>query len=208
MTLKMNRSSCASGSGYVPSISSGFWVARTKNGASSGEPLASDGDLVLLHRLEQARLGLRGGPVDLVGEDEVREDRPGLELEDPLAVLLDEDVRARDVGRHQVRRELDPAERAVDDVGDGPHEHRLAEARDALEQDVAVGEQAGERLADERGLADDDLADLAFDGLGAFGEGLGRQAGAVRERGWSGHGASCGERRPTGRHLDGSSELK
>src|SRR6266545_1777104 len=35
-TLKMNRSSCASGRGYVPSISSGFWVARAKNGASSG----------------------------------------------------------------------------------------------------------------------------------------------------------------------------
>ena len=32
----MNRSSCASGSGYVPSCSSGFWVASTKNGRSSG----------------------------------------------------------------------------------------------------------------------------------------------------------------------------
>ena len=35
----------------------------------------------------------------------------------------------------------------------------------ALEQDVAVGEQAGERLADEVALADDDPADLALDGL-------------------------------------------
>ena len=34
-SLKKNRSSCASGSGYVPSISSGFCVARTKNGWSS-----------------------------------------------------------------------------------------------------------------------------------------------------------------------------
>ena len=65
--------------------------------------LARDRDLVLLHRLEQARLGLGRGAVDLVGEDEVGEDRPGLELEDPLAVLLDEDVRAGDVGGHQVR---------------------------------------------------------------------------------------------------------
>ena len=69
--------------------------------------VAGDGDLVLLHRLEQARLGLRRGAVDLVGEHEVREDRAGLEPEDPLPVLLDEDVRAGDVGRHQVRRELD-----------------------------------------------------------------------------------------------------
>ena len=31
----MNRSRCASGSGYVPSISTGFWVAITMNGSCS-----------------------------------------------------------------------------------------------------------------------------------------------------------------------------
>ena len=170
------------------------------------EALAGDRDLVLLHRLEQARLGLRRRPVDLVGEDEVGEDRPGLEAEDALAALLDEDVRAGDVGRHQVRRELDPVEGAVDDVGDRPDEHRLAEAGHALEQDVAVGEQAGQRLADELALADDDAADLALDGLGAFGEGLGREAraaGGCRARSWT----AVMRRRPAGQ-LDGSSELK
>ena len=35
-SLKRNRSSWASGSGYVPSISIGFWVARTKNGDGRG----------------------------------------------------------------------------------------------------------------------------------------------------------------------------
>ena len=35
-TWNMNRSSCASGSGYVPSSSIGFCVANTKNGSSSG----------------------------------------------------------------------------------------------------------------------------------------------------------------------------
>ena len=168
----------------MPSISSGFCVARTKNGGSSGYALPGDGDLVLLHRLEQARLGLRRRAVDLVGEDEVREDRPGLELEDPLAVLLDEDVGAGDVGGHQVGGELDPVERAVDDVGDRADEHRLAEARDAFEQDVAVGEQAGQRLADELALADDDPPDLALDGLRALGEGLGGQALRRIGRGW------------------------
>ena len=34
--LNINRSSCASGSGYVPSCSIGFCVANTKNGGSSG----------------------------------------------------------------------------------------------------------------------------------------------------------------------------
>ena len=161
----------------MPSISSGFWVARTKNGASSGKRWRATVtwcSCIASRRLDWV-FGRR--PVDLVGEDEVGEDRARLEAEDALAALLDEDVRAGDVCRHQVRRELDPVEGAVDDVADGPHEHRLAEPRDALEQDVAVGEQAGQRLADERGLADDDPADLALDGLGAFGERLGGESG-------------------------------
>ena len=121
-------------------------------------------------------------PVDLVGEDEVGEDRARLEAEDALAALLDEDVRAGDVGRHQVRRELDPVERAVDDVGDRPDEHRLAEARHALEQDVAVGEQPGQRLADEVALADDDPADLGLDRRARSAN----ASGASRGRGRSG----------------------
>ena len=32
----MNRSSCASGSGNVPSYSIGFWVAMTRNGDGIG----------------------------------------------------------------------------------------------------------------------------------------------------------------------------
>ena len=42
-----------------------------------GQPvaLAADGDLPLLHRLEQGRLGLGRRAVDLVGQDDVGEDR-------------------------------------------------------------------------------------------------------------------------------------
>ena len=38
---------------------------------------AVDGDLPLLHRLQQRGLGLRCGAVDLVGEDELRDDGTG-----------------------------------------------------------------------------------------------------------------------------------
>ena len=47
----------------------------------------ADGDAVLLHRLEQRALRLRRGAVDLVGEDDVREDRALAELEDLAARL-------------------------------------------------------------------------------------------------------------------------
>ena len=134
--------------------------------------LLGDGDAVLLHRLEQGALRLRRGAVDLVGEDEVREDRPRLEAEPALAALLHDDVRADDVGRHQVRRELDAAEAEVERLGHRAHEHRLAEPRHALEERVRSGEQADQRLPHELLLADDEGADLALDGGRELGEAL------------------------------------
>jgi hypothetical protein len=63
---------------------------------------------VLLHRLEQRRLRLRRRAVDLIRQDHMREDRAAHELEDATAgrVILLEQLRPGDVGRHQVRREL------------------------------------------------------------------------------------------------------
>ena len=48
--------------------------------------LAADGDAALLHRFEQRGLRLRRGAVDFVGEQQVAEDRPRLELEARMAV--------------------------------------------------------------------------------------------------------------------------
>jgi hypothetical protein len=111
-----------------------------------------------------------GRPVDLVGKHEVGEDRALLEAEDAAAALLHEDVRAGDVGRHQVGRELDPVERAGDDVGNGAHEQRLAEAGHSLQQRVAAGEEGDQRLPDEIGLAHDHPAHLGLDGAGELDE--------------------------------------
>jgi hypothetical protein len=126
--------------------------------------------LLFLHRLEQRRLRLGRGAVDLVGQQEVGENGTGLETELAPAILLDQDVGADDVGRHQVRRELDAVELAVDDVGDRAHEHRLAQARHTLEQGVAVGDEADERLSNEVVLADDDALDLGLDTARQLGE--------------------------------------
>ncbi len=128
--------------------------------------MAADRDRVLLHRLQQGRLGLGRGAVDLVGQDDLREDRAGLELEDPAAVgQLHDDVGADDVGGHQVGRELDAVEVQVDRVGERPHQQRLAQARHAFQQRMAADEQAGQDAVDDLVVADDDLADL---GLHAF----------------------------------------
>jgi hypothetical protein len=71
-----------------------------------------------------------------------------------------EDVRAGDVRRHEVRRELDPLERQVHDSGDGADEQRLRQPRHADQEAVAPAEQGHDHLFDHLMLPHDDLADL------------------------------------------------
>ena len=127
----------------MPSISIGFCVASTKNGAGSGRETPPTVTDALLHPLEQRGLRLRRGAVDLVGEQDVGEDRALLELEVlPAVGVLDDDVGADDVGRHQVRRELDARERQLEPLGQRLDQERLAETGHAFEQHVAAGEHA------------------------------------------------------------------
>jgi hypothetical protein len=65
----------------VPSYSTGFWVAAWG---------AVDGDLAFLHGLQEGGLGLGRGAVDLVGEQQVGEDRALLEGELGVAGVVDQ----------------------------------------------------------------------------------------------------------------------
>ena len=117
-----------------------------------------DRHLPLLHRLEQRRLRLRRGAVDLVREEEVREDRARPELE--VAVALVPDRRARHVRRHEVGRELDAGEAHAQNLRERARGERLREARVVLEQDVSVREEAEPDELERLPLADDRLLDL------------------------------------------------
>ena len=75
------------------------------------------------------------------------------------------DAGADEVGRHQVGRELDALEAAAEDVGEGLDGQRLGQAGDALEEDVAAGQEADEDALEHRVLADDDAPDLEEDGF-------------------------------------------
>ena len=91
---------------------------------------------------------------------------PALELELlPSGRVLDDHVGADDVARHEVGRELDPREGEVEALGERLDEQGLAEARDALEQDVPAGEEPDEDVRDDLVMAHDDLADLGAQGL-------------------------------------------
>ena len=70
-------------------------------------------------------------------------------------VLLVVDDGADEVGRQQVGRELDARELRVDGVAERADGERLGQARHALEQHVAAGEQADQQALDHVRLADD-----------------------------------------------------
>ncbi len=135
-----------------------------------GEALAFDGDLRLLHRLQQRALRLGRGPVDLVGEEQVGEDRTSAELEPRLALVVEE--AARDVAGQEVGRELDALEAEIERLGDEPGDERLGEAGVVLDENVAVGEDTGQDLLEHVRLADDHLAERGEDLLAAVGHGV------------------------------------
>jgi hypothetical protein len=102
--------------------------------AWQGVAVAGDGDRALLHGLEQCRLHLRRRAVDLVREHHVVEDRSRLEAQLLFAVDFLVDLRARDVRRQQVRRELDAPERRISTRARVRTERVLAVPGSPLEQ--------------------------------------------------------------------------
>ena len=124
--------------------------------------LPGRGHGVLLHRLEQRRLRFRGSAVDLVRQYDVGEDGAADEAE-LLAVgvgVLLEDLGAGDVGRHQVRGELNASEAQVQRPRQGADQQGLGEPGNPDQQAVAAGEEGDQQVLDNFTLPDDHLAYL------------------------------------------------
>ena len=128
--------------------------------------LAVDRHLALAHRLEQGGLGARRRTVDLVGEEDVRED--GARHEEVLAGA--DDVLPVELRRRRVRRELDALERRAEHVCDGTGKKGLRASGRALEEDVTVRDCGDEKQLDGTVLADDDLRHLRLRPLAQAGE--------------------------------------
>jgi hypothetical protein len=139
----------------VPSCSIGFCVAITGKRSGSLCVVPATRHLALHHRLAQRRLHLRRRAVDLVGQDPVVEDRSLLEAELALAVGLVVDLRAGDVRRQQVGRELDARQPGLEVLRQALHRARLRQTGQALDPQVAVGEETDEQALDDLLLADD-----------------------------------------------------
>ena len=116
---------------------------------------------MLLHGFQHCRLGLGRSAIDLVGQDQVGENRTTLELElAPPAGDFHDDIRSQNISRHQVRGELDAAEREIKHFAERAHQQRLAEPRHTFEQHVAPREQRDQRALYDGVLADNDFAEF------------------------------------------------
>src|SRR5262249_9747532 len=129
-------------------------------------PVALDGHLALGHCLEERGLRLRGRSVDLVREDDVRED--GALTEREATVARREYVRARDVRGEKVRRELDAPRARAERLRECLYEGGLRHARPALEADVAVREERDDHHVERTRRTDEDALDLTPELVDSF----------------------------------------
>jgi hypothetical protein len=83
-----------------------------------------------------------------------------------VARFLIENHRANDVGRQQVRRELNPLKFRADHFGHRTNRQGFGKARDAFQQDVAPGEKPDEQSLDHGLLTYDTPSNLLDDRLG------------------------------------------
>ena len=104
--------------------------------------LAGYRHLPFLHGFQQSGLDFGRGPVDFIGQDQVVEERTGLEFKQVLAAGAVKNLGAGDVRRQQIRGELDtgkPRRKIPGQAFDGPC---FGEAWKALQQQVAIGQQS------------------------------------------------------------------
>jgi hypothetical protein len=135
---------------------------------------SADGYLVLLHGLEQRRLGLGWRPVDLVGQHYVGEDGAVHEPEGPLAAaqILFDDLRAGDVAGHQVGGELDAVEAQIQRRGHGRDHEGLGQARYPDQEGVPAGQDRRDDAVDRLFLPHDALGHLATEVLDRMAQAL------------------------------------
>ena len=134
-TFIMNRSTWASGSGYVPSVSMGFWwltpTERLRTRWLSPAIVTCRSCITSSNALH-----LRRSPVDLIGKKEIGED--GTQRGGKVTGLLVVDARSHQIRRDEIRRELNSPERPANGSGECLDGKGLGEPRDALDEQVSL----------------------------------------------------------------------
>src|SRR6185369_12466224 len=117
--------------------------------------LAVDRHLPLLHSLKQCGLGFWWCSIDLICKQNVGKDWATSQIEVRCRDI--EDVSARNVGRHQIRSELYPAEGRIDYSRECFDSQSLRRTGHALNQRVALREKRDQDLFNRVVLTNDDF---------------------------------------------------
>ena len=119
-----------------------------------------NGDLPVIHGFEQSGLRLGRRAVDLVGKQDIGEDRATLEFE----LLLDGGVdgNAKDIGGKHVAGELDSLKAAIQGTREGLAQRGFANSRDAFDEQVSAREDGDQGEPDNVVFAAYDLAQRDF----------------------------------------------
>ena len=131
------------GQGIGALLLDGVLRRHHQEGARQGIGLVAEGDLALLHGLEEGGLHLGGGAVDFVGDEQVCEDGALVRGEGSLALVVNQT--ADHVRRQQVRREGDALGLQSQRGGEGAHGGGLGQTRHAFEQDVPARHQCNQQ---------------------------------------------------------------
>ncbi len=92
--------------------------------------------------------------IDLIGEDELGEERAGMKLKHLLGRMKDR--HPDDVGRQQIAGELDALVIEPEHARQGLGQGRLAHARKILDEQMSARQQTGQRQTDLTWLAEND----------------------------------------------------
>ena len=122
-----------------------------------GNGLSVDGDLRLVHRFEQRRLGSRARSIDFVSEENVREDRALAKYE--LARALVPNGNAHHVARQKIACKLQAFEIASHGLCNGPRKRGLPDAGNVFDQKMAASEQRDESELDDVRLSFEGILD-------------------------------------------------
>ena len=114
---------------------------------------------LLLHGLQQSGLRARAGAVDFISHQQLAEHGAGDETKAAAAFRLVKYFAADDVGRHQVRRELNPFGAKTKHNAQRFDQPALAEPRNADQQHVSAGQERDQGLIDNLVLAEHHLGD-------------------------------------------------
>src|SRR4249920_3831844 len=126
-------------------------------------------DMAFLHRFEKGALSLWSGSIDFVGKKDIGENGAGLELKALGAMLvLNDQVRADDVGGHEVGRKLNPGEPQSSRGGQRSHDGGLPETWRALQKRVTFGKKGSQHTANHIVLADKNFVHLRPQTLEGF----------------------------------------